>query len=68
MYGTKSAAMLIYKVMQERVYSTATWSQHELHPKLTEAFSELDMLNFIFTMDLLNFSHVYPSYLASFLC
>ncbi|KAF2763651.1 hypothetical protein EJ03DRAFT_62506 [Teratosphaeria nubilosa] len=56
MYGTKAAAASIYKAMQEREYSTETWSQVELHPKASEGFSELDMVNFIFTMDLLNFS------------
>ncbi|EMC91758.1 hypothetical protein BAUCODRAFT_152140 [Baudoinia panamericana UAMH 10762] len=56
MYGTKSAASNIWKMMQERAYSTEAWSQVELHPKAGEGFSELDTINFIFTMDLLNFS------------
>ncbi|KAK1069071.1 hypothetical protein LTR12_014079 [Friedmanniomyces endolithicus] len=56
MYGTKTAAASIYKAMQERGYSTQAWSEHELHPKQTEGFSEIDVVNFIFTMDLLNFS------------
>ncbi|KAK0343131.1 hypothetical protein LTR91_021965 [Friedmanniomyces endolithicus] len=56
MYGTKAAAVSIYKAMRERGYSTQAWSEHELHPKQTEGFSEIDAVNFIFTMDLLNFS------------
>ena len=44
-------------MMQERAYSTQTWSQHELHPKQSEGFSEVDIVNFVFTMDLLNFSY-----------
>jgi hypothetical protein len=46
------AAASIYKSMQEKEYSTKTWSEHELHPKTKDE----DTLNFIFTMDLLNFS------------
>ena len=60
MYGTKGAAVEIYKAMQERGYSTHTWSTHELHPKSSEGFSEVDIVNFVFTMDLLNFSCVLP--------
>jgi hypothetical protein len=60
MYGTKGAALAIYKAMQERGYSTQTWSTHELHPTQSDGFSELDMVNFVFTMDLLNFSCVLP--------
>jgi hypothetical protein len=56
MYGTKGAAASIYKSMQERGYSTEAWSQHELHPKPTEDFTDLNVVNFVFTMDLLNFS------------
>lgn len=58
MYGTKAAAIAIYASMQERGYSTASWSEHELHPKASEGFSDVDVVNFIFTMDLLNFSYV----------
>ena len=32
------------------------WSEHELHPKLGEELNEIEMVNFVFTMDLLNFS------------
>ncbi|EME78329.1 uncharacterized protein MYCFIDRAFT_58458 [Pseudocercospora fijiensis CIRAD86] len=56
MYGTKAAAESIYQMMQERGYSTETWSQHELHPKMSEGFTELDIVNFVFTMDLQNYS------------
>ncbi|KXT10361.1 hypothetical protein AC579_9151 [Pseudocercospora musae] len=56
MYGTKAAAERIYQMMQARGYSTENWSQHELHPKTSEGFTELDMVNFVFTMDLQNYS------------
>ncbi|KAF1989304.1 hypothetical protein K402DRAFT_410942 [Aulographum hederae CBS 113979] len=52
MYGTRAAADIIWKQMQERSYSTKTWSEYELHPKSKDE----ETLNFIFTMDLLNFS------------
>ena len=63
MYGTKGAAASIYKMMQERSYSTESWSQHELHPKQSEGFSSVDIVNFVFTMDLLNFSYAVISIL-----
>ncbi|EGE08008.1 Queuosine salvage protein [Trichophyton interdigitale] len=50
--GTKSAAKNIWKMMQEKEYSTESWSAHELHPKAKDEST----VNFIFTMDLLNFS------------
>lgn len=56
MYGTKSAAAAIHKAMTERGYSAQAWSEQELHPQLSDTFSSVDMVNFIFTMDLLNFS------------
>ncbi|KAI7403277.1 hypothetical protein KC336_g14261 [Hortaea werneckii] len=56
MYGTKGAAASIYTAMQQQAYSTDSWAQHPLHPKQSEGFSDLDIVNFIFTMDLLNFS------------
>ncbi|PIA89024.1 UPF0553 protein [Cercospora beticola] len=56
MHGTKGAAAEIYRAMKARGYSTETWSTHELHPKPSEGFSEVDIVNFVFTMDLLNFS------------
>ena len=53
--GTRAAAEHIYQQMTARKYSTKTWSEHQLHPKLDESNAE-DTLNFIFTVDLLNFS------------
>jgi hypothetical protein len=52
MLATKAAAEKIYRQMQERSYSTTTWSEHELHPKAKDEAT----VAFIFTMDLLNFS------------
>ncbi|KAF2261928.1 hypothetical protein CC78DRAFT_535264 [Lojkania enalia] len=52
MRHTKLAAVEILKQMQEREYSTKTWAEHPLHPKAKDEST----LNFIFTMDLLNFS------------
>lgn len=56
MWSTKTAAAKIAKTIQERGYSIAAWSEHELHPKLGHDVDEVEMVNFIFTMDLLNFS------------
>jgi hypothetical protein len=53
MYGTRDAATQLHKAMRERKYSTHTWSEHELHPKLGVDVDEIGLLNFIFTMDLL---------------
>jgi hypothetical protein len=50
--GTRAAAQLIWNQMQERSYSTETWSEHDLHPKAKDEAT----LDFIFVMDLLNFS------------
>lgn len=52
MQGTRAAAAHIWAAMQARKYSTADWKKHELHP------TEMDesTVNFIFMMDLLNFS------------
>lgn len=50
--GTKAAASSIWRMMQEKGFSTKTWSDHELHPKAKDEST----INFIFTMDLLNFS------------
>lgn len=52
MRTTKNAAALIYSQMQEKEFSTADWSEHELHPKTKDEAT----VAFIFTMDLLNFS------------
>ena len=50
--GAKAAAHTIWSLMQQRNYCSKTWSSHDLHPK-TKGESAV---NFIFTMDLLNFS------------
>ncbi|KAL2133412.1 hypothetical protein VTI74DRAFT_2413 [Chaetomium olivicolor] len=55
MRSCKNAAAAIYAQMQQKHYSPATWSSHELHPKIWEIGAEA-MVAFIFTMDLLNFS------------
>lgn len=52
MWSCKTAANAICRQMQEKSYSTATWTQHELHPKAKDEST----VAFIFTMDLLNFS------------
>jgi hypothetical protein len=52
MLATKAAADSIYRQMKDKSYSTATWSEHELHPKTKDE----NTVDFIFTMDLLNFS------------
>jgi Potential Queuosine, Q, salvage protein family len=50
--STKLAANTIHSLMQAKQYSTEAWSAHDLHPKAKDEST----LNFIFTMDLLNFS------------
>jgi hypothetical protein len=50
--STKEAAEKIWHLMQQKGYSTKTWSEHELHPKSKDEST----VNFILTMDLLNFS------------
>lgn len=50
--GTKEAAETIWRLMQKKAYSTQKWSEHELHPKSKDEST----VDFIFTMDLLNFS------------
>ena len=52
MRGTKNAASTIYKMMQDKGYGTQDWSLHELHPKAKDSSA----VDFIFLMDLLNFS------------
>ncbi|KAL4977642.1 hypothetical protein BDW66DRAFT_149948 [Aspergillus desertorum] len=49
---TKEAAETIWRQMQKKEYSTSSWSEHELHPKAKNEST----VDFIFTMDLLNFS------------
>lgn len=55
MRSCKNAAAAIYAQMQEKQYSPATWSSHELHPDRWELGDE-ETVAFVFTMDLLNFS------------
>lgn len=50
--GSKAAASIIWNLMQEKKYSVKKWSEHELHPKAKDAST----VDFIFTMDVLNFS------------
>ena len=52
MRGTKAAAISVYNLMQEKSYRAGTWSEHELHPQAKDESS----VDFIFLMDLLNFS------------
>jgi Potential Queuosine, Q, salvage protein family len=52
MQGTFSTAERIWKCMQKRHYNTQSWYNHELHPDTRDEAA----LEFIFTMDLLNFS------------
>lgn len=52
MQGTKAAATTIWNLMQEKEFSTKNWSNHELHPKAKDEAT----VDFIFLMDLLNFS------------
>ena len=52
MRGTKDAATKIQNMMQEKGYSTRVWSLQELHPKAKDSST----VDFIFLMDLLNFS------------
>ncbi|KAJ5488578.1 Queuosine salvage protein [Penicillium diatomitis] len=49
---TKEAAETIWQMMQKKSYSTQTWSDHELHPQTKDEGT----VDFIFLMDLLNFS------------
>lgn len=49
---TKEAAETIWCLMQKKEYSTHTWTEHELHPKTKDE----NTVDFIFTLDLLNFS------------
>ena len=55
MRSCKNAAAAIHAQMQQKQYSPATWSAHELHPDRTKIGAEATVA-FIFTMDLLNFS------------
>jgi len=55
MRNSKAAADFIWTKMQEKQYGTHTWSEHELHPTPEDEWDE-NVVNFIFTMDVLNFS------------
>ena len=52
MQGTKAAASKIYALMQEKGYGFQQWRAHELHPKAQDSST----VDFIFVLDLLNFS------------
>src|ERR1700761_7627261 len=52
MQGTRYAAERIWNCMQKREYSTESWYSNGLHPTGKDEAA----LDFIFTMDLLNFS------------
>ncbi|KAK8134416.1 hypothetical protein PG984_006428 [Apiospora sp. TS-2023a] len=52
MRACKNAAAIIHAKMQSEGFSTASWAEHELHPKSKDEST----VAFIFTMDLLNFS------------
>jgi aerobic-type carbon monoxide dehydrogenase small subunit (CoxS/CutS family) len=50
--STIAAAAMIYEQMQKKEYSTKTWQSHDFHPQALDEST----VDFIFTMDLLNFS------------
>ncbi|KAG9230378.1 hypothetical protein BJ875DRAFT_472354 [Amylocarpus encephaloides] len=50
--STIAAAAMIFEQMQKKEYSTKTWASHEFHPQRKDEST----VDFIFTMDLLNFS------------
>jgi hypothetical protein len=52
MRSTYAAAEFIWQQTQQRAFGVKNWSEHELHPKSKDEAA----VNFIFTMDLLNFS------------
>lgn len=52
MQGTKAAASNIHRLIEAGGYSTQAWRSHELHPQSRDSST----VNFIFAMDLLNFS------------
>ncbi len=55
MRSCKNAAAVIHAQMQQKEYSPATWSAHELHPD-RRLIGDEAAVAFVFTMDLLNFS------------
>ncbi|KAM3588653.1 hypothetical protein VKS41_001094 [Umbelopsis sp. WA50703] len=50
--GVKKAAQVVYENMKKRQYSTKTWKQHPLNPKIADGTA----IDWIFLVDLLNFS------------
>lgn len=50
--ATIAAAAMIYSQMQKKEYSTKNWASHPFHPQSKDEST----VDFIFTMDLLNFS------------
>ena len=52
MAGTKHAASTIWGLMEAKGFGTQVWTKHELHPKSKDEST----VEFIFLMDLLNFS------------
>ena len=55
--GLYSAASSITQSIKTKPFTTAAWREHELHPNPTESrMNEDEIIRFIFTMDLLNFS------------
>ena len=59
--GTQRAADYLHSLIKRKddvnvsSFSTTSWSQHELHPSVDE-YGEQGTIDFIFAMDLLNFS------------
>ncbi|KAF1814353.1 hypothetical protein P152DRAFT_393407 [Eremomyces bilateralis CBS 781.70] len=51
MRSTQRAAAVLWTQMQSRDYTSKSWAAHELHPTAKDAST----LDFVFTMDLLNF-------------
>ncbi|CAN6636785.1 hypothetical protein TRVA0_016S00518 [Trichomonascus vanleenenianus] len=54
--GCRKAAEEIYAEMKAQNYSMATWSDHPLNPKVEEWKDDRAIVDWIFTIDLLNFS------------
>src|SRR4051794_35357070 len=50
--GIENASNSLYEMMKNKKYSTLTWKQHDLHPKIANEKT----IDWIFMIDLLNFS------------
>ncbi|RHZ88834.1 hypothetical protein Glove_21g195 [Diversispora epigaea] len=50
--GIENASNSLYEMMKIKKYSTLTWKQHDLHPKIANEKT----IDWIFMIDLLNFS------------